>query len=220
MSGDLSVIMPLFNCAPWVEEAVHSVLDKADGLLELVVVDDGSTDASAEIVASVDGPVKLIRQPNAGVSGARNAGVRAAGGALIGFLDADDIWNAATPDPRRAAIAAGAEIAFGKVRIVAADPPREYAAPAYMDNLGGLIVRRDAFDRIGWFDQELSHGEDTDWVLRAREAGLTAVNVDDVSLLYRLRSGSLTQDAASKRAGLAKVLQRSLARRGKIGGAG
>lgn len=218
MSGDLSVVMPLYNAAPWVESAVRSVLDNADGLLELIVVDDGSTDESAEIVAAIEGPIKLIHQQNAGPSAARNTGVAAASGALLGFLDSDDLWRVQAPDPRRAAIEAGAEVAFGLIEIVAGDPPRLFAEASPSPNIGTMLIRREAFDRVGGFDESRTYGEDVDWLLRSREAGLKAERLDVLALTYRMRKGSLMRvPEATPIPGMLSALRSSLERRGKIG---
>ena len=77
MTGDLTVIMPVFNCERWIGAAIDSVLAGADGLLELIVVNDGSTDASAEIARRYGEPVRVIDQENRGHAGARNTGLAA-----------------------------------------------------------------------------------------------------------------------------------------------
>jgi len=88
----ISVIIPAYNAAPYLERAIHSVLVQIRPADEIIVVDDGSTDNTIEITARFGGKLKLIRQANAGVSAARNMGIRAAKGDWIAFLDADDEW--------------------------------------------------------------------------------------------------------------------------------
>lgn len=93
MSASISIVMPCFNCAAHVAASIGSVLAQTFADWELIVVDDGSTDASASIVAAIDDPrVRLIRQANSGVSAARNLALRETGGEFIAFLDADDTW--------------------------------------------------------------------------------------------------------------------------------
>jgi glycosyltransferase involved in cell wall biosynthesis len=217
MSADLSVIMPVFNCEPWVEEAVRSVIDNADGLLELIVVDDGSTDRSAEIVESIEGPITLIRQENAGPSAARNVGMRAASGALIGFLDADDIWVAGSPDERRVAIDGGVDVAFARVQVLMGNPPKPFSDPTHAVSLSSILIARGVLDRIGELDESIVHGEDVDWVMRMKEAGLKAQHVNQVAINYRMRPGSLTRDREANRPAIVHRLKDSLERRGKIG---
>jgi glycosyltransferase involved in cell wall biosynthesis len=88
----VSVVIPCYNGAPFLREALASVLAQTRSVLEVTVVDDGSTDDSAEIAASFGSPVRVIRQSNCGESVARNRGVRESRGDWIAFLDADDAW--------------------------------------------------------------------------------------------------------------------------------
>ncbi|QGZ41787.1 glycosyltransferase involved in cell wall biosynthesis [Pseudoduganella flava] len=89
-----SVVMPVYNKAEFVEFAIRSVLEQTHADLELIVVDDGSTDHSAEVIKKIeDSRLRLIQQPNGGVSRARNRGIEAATGELISFLDADDWYG-------------------------------------------------------------------------------------------------------------------------------
>lgn len=88
-----SVVMPLYNKADYVANAIESVLSQTGHEIEIVVVDDGSTDGSADIVGTLKDPrIRLLRQDNSGVSAARNVGIRAAQGEFIAFLDADDYY--------------------------------------------------------------------------------------------------------------------------------
>jgi hypothetical protein len=87
----VSVVIPAYNAAAWIGEALQSVLMQQGAELEVIVVDDGSADETATIAASYPG-VRCIRQQNAGQAAARNAGIRAARGEFIAFLDADDVW--------------------------------------------------------------------------------------------------------------------------------
>jgi glycosyltransferase involved in cell wall biosynthesis len=88
----ISVIIPAYNAAPYLERAIHSVLVQTRPADEIILVDDGSTDNTAEVAARFGAKVKLICQANAGVSAARNTGILAAKGDWIAFLDADDEW--------------------------------------------------------------------------------------------------------------------------------
>jgi glycosyl transferase family 2 len=98
----VSVVIPTFNCAAYLAEAVRSVLDQTHPAAEIIVVDDGSTDDTASVVATFGGSVTYLRQDNAGVAAARNAGLARATGQFIAFLDADDFW---APDKLRMQLA-------------------------------------------------------------------------------------------------------------------
>jgi glycosyltransferase involved in cell wall biosynthesis len=215
--NDLTVIMPVFNCAEFIEEAAQSVLDNAEGLLELIVVDDGSTDGSGELAAALSDKVRVIRQENAGHSSARNNGIAHARGELIGFLDSDDIWVAGSPDPRRAALEAGAEIAMGWMQVIAGDPPKNYRDPVPTVQVGVMLAYKEVLGRIPGMDSSWRVGEDVDWVLRLRDFGVKIVDVEHVCINYRLRPGSVSRDREVNRKALADALHASLVRRGKMG---
>ncbi len=93
MTPSISVVIPLYNKAPHIQKTLRSVLSQTVLPAEIIVVDDGSTDNGSEIVKSIKHPlIKLIKQPNKGVSAARNKGVELSKGQYIAFLDADDYW--------------------------------------------------------------------------------------------------------------------------------
>src|SRR6476469_10004419 len=89
----VSVVIPAYNAERFLGEAIESVLAQGYAHFELIVVDDGSSDRTAEVARSFGDRVRTIEQENSGVSAARNAGTRAAGGELLAFLDADDRWS-------------------------------------------------------------------------------------------------------------------------------
>lgn len=89
----VSVIIPAYNAEEWIAEAIQSALDQTYPPLEILVIDDGSADQTAAIAEVFGPPVRVLRQENAGVSTARNRGIRSAVGDYIAFLDADDLWH-------------------------------------------------------------------------------------------------------------------------------
>lgn len=198
---DLSVIMPVFNVAPYVRESIQTTLEHADRLLELIVVDDGSTDETARVAASFGDRIVLLRQGNRGPSCARNAGIRVARGTYVGFLDGDDPWSAPSPDPRLTALDADPSLggAYGFTRRFVEDElgNRSLAEQTAVGTTA-LIVRRDLLLTIGGFEERLTHGEDLDLIVRLRETGRGLQQIDEVVANARERSDNLTSDTAAR----------------------
>lgn len=219
----VSVIIPAFDAARFIGEAVSSALSQTRPPAEVIVVDDGSSDATADLVERLPG-VRCVRQLNAGAAAARNRGVAAARGDFLAFLDADDCW---TPDKLACQLAAveaepGLELVLAhcvQVRqerwaeTVAAPgrPDARHPVPGYV--AGTCLVGRDAFARVGGFDASLRAGEFIDWFLRARAAGLAVSMLPQALLWRRLHDANFGIVARAAYADYARALKRELDRR-------
>lgn len=220
---EVSTVIPCHNGERYVGETIRSVLRQGVERLEIIVVDDGSTDRTREVVASMGEAVRYVRQPRGGVARARNGGAALASGAILAFLDADDLW----PDGAlRALLAplerdAGLGMAVGHMeQFVSPELPEEARArfrfspdpvPARM--CGSVIMRRPVFDRVGGFSTRLETGEFMDWILRAEALGVRAETVPEVVLrrrLHRLNHGVVHRDA---RQDYVRVVKAALDRR-------
>ena len=213
-AGLTSVVVAAHQADRFIAEAIDSVLrDPAFGRgLELCVVDDGSTDRTAEIVSGYGAAVRLIRQPNGGAAAARNAGVAAGDGEFIAFLDADDRWvtgragaqiealAAAGPD---AGVCFGHEVRFGR----ATGPPR----PARTSNTA--LIRRVAWARVGPLASNWRAGEFLDWLARARDAGVGELLIPATVVERRVHAANLTSSDPDALRDYARILKRSLDRR-------
>ncbi len=221
-----SVVIPAYNAEPYIGEAIESALGQTYEPVEVIVVDDGSQDRTAE-VAGAYREVTLIRQENAGPSAARNRGFAATGGEFIAFHDSDD---AMTPDklevqvghllesPSVGCVLAeqelvmepGAELPFwaegSKVETLMPPRPPEYADEPLVHPMT-MVVRREVFEAVGGFDESLAPAEDFDWMLRASEEGVEIGRLSEVLLRRRIHPASLTQDAAAARAGLFRAFK-------------
>ena len=218
----VSIVIPVYNGAPYLAEAIESVLAQLHRPLEVIVVDDGSEDASAAIADRFGSPVRCIRKPNGGVSSARNVGLDLAQGQIIGFLDADDLF---TPDklaqqlPRLLAdpsreIVIGRSIYFH----LHTNPGMQAGAEPRDDDqltlqLASGLFRRNVFDRVGKFDESLRFAEDWDWFLRARELGVAFLLHREVAFQQRLHSANATHQRDLNQQGMLHVFRRSIARR-------
>ena len=195
----VSCILPVFNGERFLAEALGSILRQEglqqQGALDVIVIDDGSTDRSAAIAAS-HGDIRIISQANAGLAAARNAGLAAARGELIAFLDADDLWLPAKLDHQIALLRARADVdlCFGLMRDVAVEGSAGAAAPSATPRIGrvvqAMLARRRVFDPVGGFDTSRIMRADQDWLLRARECGLVEHVLDEVVLHRRIHGAN------------------------------
>jgi glycosyltransferase involved in cell wall biosynthesis len=217
----VSVVIPVHNGSRYLGEAIASVRAQTRPPHEVIVVDDGSTDGSGELALSL-GAV-CVRQEQAGIGPARNAGVREARGDAIAFLDSDDLWA-----PEKLALQvralendAGLDGSFGWAQqFVSPDLPAEEREklrcpdePQPGIHAGALLIRRPAFERTGGFDQSIHVGDFLDWYIRAADLGLAFTTLDSVVLRRRLHESNTMRKLRDDRAGYARVLKAALDRR-------
>lgn len=226
----ISVIIPVHNGERYLAEAIRSVLDQTLPPDEIIVVDDGSTDGSAAIARSFGPPVRVLTQANLGPAAARNLGVTHAAGDLLAFLDADDLW---TPDKltRQAQVLRDDPACEAVLGGVANFISPELDAPQHRalarsagqtgaHHIGALLIRREAFLRIGWFDAGLRHGEFIDWWARAMQLALGYTVLPDWVLRRRLHNSNLTRREQAGRRDYLALLRQHLARQRETASAG
>jgi len=215
----VSVIIPVYNGEAFLTAAVESIQRQAHYPLEIIIIDDGSTDATASIAANFDNNVYYISQPNSGPAAARNRGIKMARGNVIAFLDADDLWpdNKLERQLTRLADDPSVEIVMGLtqfMRLTAGQPQFEpFQKPQLFLNFGSAVFRKSVFDQMGLFDETMAHSEDIDWLLRARENGVSMIILNDVTLFYRIHSSNMSQDKSARHFFFIKALKQSLDRR-------
>lgn len=202
-----SVIIPARNAARFVGATLESLLRQRAGDFEAIVIDDGSTDDTAEIVrraSASDARIRLIAGPAKGVSAARNAGFAEARGRIVLFLDADDLLHsdalgrfAETLDAAPDAVAAlagvsriaedGAPLPANDNRALAAgpDPLAQLLRKNFIVNGGALAIRRSAVEATGGYDPGLVYGEDWEFWCRVLELGPLAIVPGAPLLDYR-----------------------------------
>jgi glycosyltransferase involved in cell wall biosynthesis len=199
----ISVLMGVYNAAPYLAEAIDSILGQSYRPLELVVVDDGSDDGSAEVAKSYGDSIVYFRQENGGDAAARNTAVRLAKGEVLAFIDADDRsppgrlalqWAVLAADPELDAV-------FGHVReflspeLTGAGAGRirqPWPEPMPWVGVMPMMIRREAFARVGPFAETLRLGSSVDWSARAVDLGLRSIMLPEVLVERRLHPGSLS----------------------------
>lgn len=223
MSPLVSVIVPVFDGARTIERALASVLAQEHRPLEVLVVDDGSSDATPDILTRLAGEhpeLRVIRQDNAGPAAARNRGITEARGELLAFNDADDVWLPGKLTAQLALLGDN-DFVICAFQNVADDgfPMAPWAIRKEgPDALPGfvfqaMLARRAAFDKIGMLDEAMRWAEDTDWFLRAHDLGLAMKKSDEVYVRRMVHDKNLSGRVADSQRMLVRAVRASLMRR-------
>jgi glycosyltransferase involved in cell wall biosynthesis len=225
----ISVVIPIYDCAPYAAEAIESVLQQTLPPAEIILVDDGSTDSSFHIARSYEtaqgpGPVvTVLQQPHAGIGAARNLGCRHATGNFLAFHDADDTWSLNKLELQMQRLLARPELDMVFTNVLQFYSPecdvpdleraqmesRIFAVPI----AASCLFRRVAYDRVGPFRVDVRVGEFVDWLGRARDAGLISEGLPEPLLQRRIHGTNTGLREREYRGGYARVLKDALDRR-------
>lgn len=201
----VTTVMPAYNCARFVGEAIESILAQSYKPVEIVVVDDGSTDGTRDVVRRFGGKVRLLEHEHGGPAAARNAGIAAARGELIAFLDADDLWKdnklelqaPLFENPQVGLVYGNFDYIDEDSRLIRTRLGRWYRGRIFrwimkygLAWTGTVVVRRAVFDRVGGFDESMPVAEDWDMWLRVSAFYEADYDIHTLSS-YRMREGSL-----------------------------
>jgi glycosyltransferase involved in cell wall biosynthesis len=224
--------MPAYNAAPYIQQALDSLFAQQFASLEIIVVDDGSTDETPQIVAAQAGRVCLLRQPNGGPAAARNTGLQAARGEFVCFLDADDVMLPGKLvqqvaylmlRPQLGLVHSGWRIIDEEGNLVQDVEPWRQLPQIVLERfvhrraakLGPMMFRRAWLDSVGGFDPSLRHAEDVDLIFRLLLAGCQAEWIYRPTICYRVHAGStLHREAELQSACLPAVLDKLFAHPG------
>ena len=217
----VSVVIPVFNGAHFLADAVGSIFAQGHEALDVMVVDDGSLDDIDAAVAALPFEVRLLKQPHAGPAAARNTGIRNAAADHIAFLDVDDLWS---PGKIKASLDAfeacpTLDVVIGQAQLAKFDPQTDEwifvgdAQESFPFHISAAVFRRRAFQRVGLFDEQLTFAEDTDWFTRAREAGVPIERLDRPTLVVRRHDSNMTFGRVARDLTPARLLKNLLDRR-------
>lgn len=219
----VSVIIPVYNAAKYVEEAIESILNQTYSPIEIIAVNDGSTDNSAEVLAAYSNRIQIISSTNKGIGAARNLGISKSQGRFLAFLDADDYWELNKLEIQMQEFASNPSLdivycsfkEFLSPDMTSEMMEKRILKPAAMSGAvaGTSLVKKTAFDKVGLFSEHWKTGEYIDWYARAKEQNLILSHIDNC--LYHRRSHSdnhTLRESDSKRDYLL-VLKASLDRR-------
>lgn len=214
----ISVVIPVYNGENFLAQAVDHILVQNYQPLEIIVIDDGSTDNTVEVAAQLQDKIHYFYQENSGPAAARNLGIKQAKGELIAFLDVDDRWSNNTLKILTEYLKKHPEsgIAQGLIirqkinpithKVIENSPPYNYI------NLGCALYRKSTFQQVGLFDETMRYGEDVDWYLRAWEQRINKGLIDEVTLYYRMHDTNMTKGKNLIEKGFIRIYKKRLDR--------
>jgi hypothetical protein len=216
----ISVIIPVYNGARFLPEAIANILGQNYPSIEIIVIDDGSTDDIDAVVAALPVEVRYFKQENAGAAAARNRGIKDASAELIAFLDVDDLWPEGVLELLVKILEQNPQydVARGFTQLMASDEETghfEYIGnpeESFPYSIGHGLYRRSAFEKVGLFDVGLKFGEDTDWFIRARGKGLKIEQLDQITLLVRRHDHNMTRGKSLVEVNTLRVFKKILDR--------
>ncbi len=205
MSASISCIVPVYNGARFLGEALESIRAQSLQPTEIIVVDDGSTDDTARVAHAYSGRLTYRYQSNAGPASARNHGIRIATGDYLAFLDADDLWRADKLELQMLALDRNPMAGYCITYLQnfwtdelkhERDRMRDHGfarpMPGYVCQC--LLARRGVFDIVGRFDETKRLGEDQDWYLRAERAGVRTEVITEPLVQRRIHGKNMTYE--------------------------
>jgi glycosyltransferase involved in cell wall biosynthesis len=213
----VSVVVPAHNAARHLANALRSVLGQQYSNLEVWVIDDGSEDETGELIRSYGASIHAISQDALGPAAARNAALRQARGSLLAFLDADDLWAPGHLHRMVRLLEENPEagIAQGWTRNWRTDlgGSVSYCSPRYRFSLlCSAVFRRSVIDQVGWLDDSLRFGEDSDFFIRCWERHIGKAVTPEVSLHYHRHGANMTTEKNLQQLGVVQVYKRRLDR--------
>ena len=200
----VSIVVPAYNHGQWIAETLTSVLRQTFTDWEAIVVDDGSTDETAQVAAGFAPRIRYLRQENQGVSAARNRGLALGSGRYVAFLDDDDVWPPDKLELQVRALEAAPQVGmcYGAVCTMRGEWVGDCSKPTYRGDIllpllrrrirlgpSAVLIRRDVLDDVGGFDTRFSVSADYDLWLRIA-ARFPADYVDKPVLYYRITPGA------------------------------
>lgn len=226
----VSAIVTAYQFERFIGAAIASIQAQTRPVDEIVVVDNRSTDATPAILADLaraDPRLMLLDVEPKGPAHARNRGLEAARGEIVAMLDGDDCWPRDKTEAQLARLESDPDVAVvtGRTAFTDAIDPKTLAPPpdARVEavvhvNIGACLYRRSVFDTVGGFDETFRYADDTDLMLRIRDAGLAVAALDRTALYHRRYSGSLMTEPGPRQAQeFARAVGLSHLRRRKLG---
>lgn len=219
----ITVIIPVLNRENFIAEAIESVLRQTYKDIELIVVDDGSTDDTSRIVKAFAERVRYVYKPHTTIGDTLNCGIELAKGDYFAFLDSDDCWTENKLERQIAELEKNqsVEAVFGLVQqihqsrwtieIQSLDVPPGQLLVGYVP--GTMLIRRESFLRVGGYSSDIKIGEGLDWYLRAKEKNLQTRVMSELMLRRRIHETNVGIVKKANRVDYVRILKQSIDRR-------
>jgi glycosyltransferase involved in cell wall biosynthesis len=203
----ISCIIAVYNGERFIKEALDSILEQSYPSLEVIVVDDGSTDKTRDLVTGYGARVVYVWQENSGPGAARNRGLDSATGEFVAFLDADDLWH-----PEKLMIQMSRFEERPELELCVAHAQNFWAqeleeeqeqfeghrlskpTPCYLTQ--AILARKNLFDKLGYFNTRFRHVHDSEWFVRASDQGIVTELLPDVLVYRRLHKDNRSRNMA------------------------
>ncbi len=221
----VSVIIPVYNGEAFLRETLESVLAQTYHPLEIIVVDDGSTDGSVSLLHPYGDRITLLQQANKGVAAARNAGIKHASGDYIALIDQDDIWEPQKTAQQAAYLDAHPGCGYVLSRQTYFLQPGTMCPPWLKPTLlhgdytgyivGTMLARRAVFEQVGLFDTHYPGGDDTAWFFSAKDMQIPLRHLPQVVLRKRVHGDNVSGNVRSMHAQALRIVRDSMARQRK-----
>jgi len=223
---NISVIIPVFNGEATIEETIISISNQTFKDIEIIIINDGSTDATLEIIENIsDTRIKIFSYPNAGLSASRNRGISQAKGEYISFIDADDLWapdklesqwQALQKNPQAAIAYSWTDyidesskfIKSGRRIKINGDAFSKLLITNFLENGSNPLIGKTALEKVGGFDESLFAAEDIDMWLRLA-ANYEFICVEKPQILYRTSTTSMSTNLKRQEAATLEVIKRA-----------
>lgn len=205
----ISVIIPVYNLGHYIEETIRSVLAQKQKDLEIIIVDDGSVDNTAEVLSRLDSPIRYVKQAQQGAAAARNNGVNHASGEILAFLDADDVWLPNKLTKQLDLLNGNPKLAMVFTLIEQFISPelntdqlqtteiKNKITPGYCAST--MLIRKNIFMQVGYFDTNIKVGEFIGWFLKTKKLGLPTALIDEILVKRRIHQHNTSAIRKSSR---------------------
>ena len=223
----ISTIIPVYNGARYISMAIESILEQGYPNIEIVVIDDGSTDDTAAVVKQFNEPVYYYFKENTGIAATMNHGIRQAKGGFFSFLDSDDYWLPGKISKQLEILEKYPQLdmVFGHVKqFYSPELSQEYRqkyacqeTPMPGHNSGCMLIRRSSFFKVGMLDEKYEKGAFNDWYMRANATGLCSMMLPDILYMRRIHDANHGILKKDKHVDYVRMLKKHLDRKRAAG---